>query len=61
MQLAPEMELRLVFDGDHAFFGRDKAGKHSHESRLAGARAAGDENVQPAGNGRLQERDQGLR
>jgi len=39
-QLAPEMQLGLVFDRDDTLVGSDEAGQHAHECRLSGARTA---------------------
>jgi hypothetical protein len=40
-----ELQLGCVFDGDDAFFGRDRSGQDIEERRLAAAGAAGDDDV----------------
>src|ERR1035437_3851681 len=49
-QLAPQMELRLVFDGDHALIRRDHPREHSHERGLSGPSATCYQDVQSSGH-----------
>ena len=56
-QVAPQVELGLVFDGDDPLVGRDVAREHAHEGGLARAGAAGDQDVEPSLDRCLEERD----
>ena len=48
----PQHQLGGVLDGDDPLAFRDEAGEHVQQRRLAGAGAAADDDVQPAGDGR---------
>ena len=50
-----KLELGGVLDRDHALVLADEAGQDVEQRRLTRAGAAGDDGVQPAGDGRLEE------
>ena len=57
-QLAPEVQLRLVLDGDQPLGLRDQPAEHAHERGLAGAGAAGHQDVEASSHRGFQERRQ---
>jgi hypothetical protein len=59
--LLGKLQLRGVFDRDNAFLIRDEAGQHVEQRRLAGARAAADETVEPGADAMRQEIEHRLR
>ena len=50
-----QLQFRRVFDGHDPVGGRDERGQDVEQRRLAGAGAAGDQNVEPGPDGRPQE------
>ena len=49
-----ELKFGRVFDGDDAFGVRDEAGEHVEQRCFAGARAAGDDDIEACFDGALQ-------